>query len=64
VDAFHANDIDEAMLPRLTDANLQAIGIASLGHRLKLLEAIAARSKQSSETNATTRQQHGPLSWQ
>lgn len=47
VDVFHDNDIDEMMLPRLTDANLKDIGIASLGHRLKLLDAIAARSNET-----------------
>jgi len=37
---FRAHDIDAALLPDLTDADLKAIGIASLGQRKKLLAAI------------------------
>src|SRR4051812_22474713 len=40
--AFRANDVDEAVLPRLTAEGLAPPGVASLGHRRKLLEAIAA----------------------
>src|SRR5919202_1089577 len=40
--AFRANDVDEAVLPRLTAEDLAALGVASVGHRRKLLEAIAA----------------------
>jgi SAM domain (Sterile alpha motif) len=40
--AFRENDIDETVLPILTHENLKELGIASLGHRLKLLDAIAA----------------------
>ena len=40
--AFRENDIDETVLPGLTQENLKELGVASLGHRLKLLEAIAA----------------------
>jgi len=39
---FRENDIDEAVLPSLTHENLKELGVASLGHRVKLLEAIAA----------------------
>ena len=38
---FRANDIDSEMLGRLTNDDLKDIGVASLGHRKKLLEAIA-----------------------
>jgi class 3 adenylate cyclase len=38
---FRANDIDQELLSRLTNDDLKDIGIASLGHRKKLLEAIA-----------------------
>jgi hypothetical protein len=34
--AFHDNDIDEAVLPSLTHENLKELGVASLGHRVKL----------------------------
>ena len=39
---FAANDIDLDALRTLTDADLREFGIASLGHRRKLLQAIAA----------------------
>jgi hypothetical protein len=38
---FRANDIDGELLGRLTNDDLKDIGIASFGHRKKLLEAIA-----------------------
>jgi class 3 adenylate cyclase/predicted ATPase len=39
---FRANDIDCQLLGRLTSDDLKEIGVASLGHRKLLLEAIAA----------------------
>ena len=39
---FRANDIDIELLGRLTNDDLKDIGVASFGHRKKLLEAIAA----------------------
>ena len=39
---FRANDIEAELLPRLTADDLKDMGVASLGHRKKLLEAIAA----------------------
>jgi class 3 adenylate cyclase len=39
---FRANDIDGELLGRLTNDDLKDIGVAALGHRKKLLEAIAA----------------------
>jgi class 3 adenylate cyclase/predicted ATPase len=38
---FRANDINNELLGRLTNDDLKDIGVASLGHRKKLLEAIA-----------------------
>ena len=38
---FRANDIDGEMLGRLTNDDLKDIGVASFGHRKKLLAAIA-----------------------
>src|SRR6266436_7684065 len=40
--AFRENEIDETVLPSLTHENLKELGVTALGHRLKLLEAIAA----------------------
>jgi class 3 adenylate cyclase len=39
---FRENDVDSELLPNLTADDLKEIGIASLGHRRRLLEAIAA----------------------
>ena len=38
---FRDNDIDASVLLSLTNEDLKDIGVASLGHRRKLLEAIA-----------------------
>ena len=40
-DAFAENDIDFSLLGDLTDADLKELGVASLGHRKRLLAAIA-----------------------
>src|SRR6516165_1785402 len=39
--AFRENDIDETVLPGLTHETLKELGVASVGHRVKLLDAIA-----------------------
>ena len=39
--AFRDNDVDAEILPKLTAEDLLAIGVTSVGHRRKLLEAIA-----------------------
>jgi hypothetical protein len=38
--AFHKNHIDDTVLPKLTAEDLRDIGVESVGHRRKLLEAI------------------------
>jgi class 3 adenylate cyclase len=40
--AFRENEIDETVLPSLTEEHLKQLGVTALGHRLKLLDAIAA----------------------
>src|SRR5205085_222950 len=40
--AFRANDVDAEVLPELTAEDLISIGVTSVGHRRKLLAAIAA----------------------
>ena len=42
VPAFRDNEIDWEVLPKLTSDDLREIGVAAIGHRRKLLEAIAA----------------------
>ncbi len=41
VEAFQANAIDVELLPDLDEADLEKMGVAALGHRKKLLRAIA-----------------------
>ena len=51
--AFRENDIDETVLPGLTHETLKELGVASVGHRVKLVDAIAAlRSNKSDKTPA------------
>src|SRR5215472_403512 len=40
--AFRENDVDAQVLPRLTAEDLTSIGVTSVGHRRRLLDAIAA----------------------
>src|SRR5262245_59768431 len=40
--AFSENAIDETVLPNLTAEDLKDLGVGIIGHRRKLLEAIAA----------------------
>ena len=40
--AFRENEIDETVLLRLTAEDLKDIGVGAIGHRRKLLDAIAA----------------------
>jgi class 3 adenylate cyclase len=49
---FAENDIDVSVLPYLTDADLEKIGV-SLGHRRKILAAIAELSGASSSKTET-----------
>ena len=47
VPAFRANDIDEEVLRRLTGEDLRELGVISIGHRRRLLDAMppSARPK-------------------
>jgi hypothetical protein len=49
--AFRENEIDETVLPRLTAEDLKELGVSSVGHRWKLLDAIAAL-RADSDANA------------
>ncbi len=39
--AFVENDVDHALLPELSENDLEKLGVASLGHRKRLVKAIA-----------------------
>jgi hypothetical protein len=51
---FRQNDIDETVLPNLTADDLKELGVASLGHRRKLLDAVAALRADANASPATT----------
>jgi hypothetical protein len=64
--AFRENEIDETVLPGLTAEDLKELGVAALGHRRKLLDAIAALradagSKPPSADVTTTSTPRAPL---
>jgi class 3 adenylate cyclase len=40
-DAFEANDLDVDLLPQIDDQTLKEIGVVSVGHRLRIRNAIA-----------------------
>jgi len=40
-DAFLSNHIDVELLPQITDQVLKDIGVASAGHRLRILQSVA-----------------------
>ena len=46
---FADNDIDFSILGDLTDQHLKDLGVASLGHRLKILRAIAELDRQEAK---------------
>jgi class 3 adenylate cyclase len=44
--AFRGNDVDAQVLPQLTAEDLISIGVTSVGHRRRLLDAIAALGRE------------------
>jgi class 3 adenylate cyclase/ABC-type lipoprotein export system ATPase subunit len=58
--AFRDNEVDDSVLPNLTAEDLKELGVTALGHRRKLLDAIAAlRTGQSAKTKATAQDSAG-----
>jgi len=51
--AFRANDVDAEVLPSLTAEDLISIGVTSVGHRRKLLDAIAALGTEAPAATVT-----------
>ena len=56
VQVFSDNDVDLELLPSLSEQDLEKLGVTSLGHRKKLLKAIAeiANTKTTTGADATT----------
>ena len=52
--AFNDNAIDGEVLPRLTADDLKELGVVAIGHRRKLLDAIAALGARARQTVAAT----------
>jgi class 3 adenylate cyclase/predicted ATPase len=52
--AFSDNEIDETVLPNLTAEDLKDLGVSLVGHRRKLLDAIAAFKASSSDAVTTS----------
>jgi class 3 adenylate cyclase/predicted ATPase len=50
--AFRENEIDNSVLPNLTADDLKELGVAALGHRRKLLDAIAALRPDAQKTTS------------
>jgi hypothetical protein len=61
---FDENDIDFTILSDLTDQDLEKIGVASLGHRRKLLRAIAELSSVERVTPPVTTEGAAPVAAQ
>jgi class 3 adenylate cyclase/ABC-type lipoprotein export system ATPase subunit len=58
--AFRDNEVDDSVLPNLTAEDLKELGVTALGHRRKLLDAIAAlRTDEDAKTKATTQDSAG-----
>jgi hypothetical protein len=58
--AFRDNDVDAEVLPRLTADDLISIGVISVGHRRKLIAAIA-RLGAELPTAAAAVSRHKPM---
>ena len=59
-EAFAENNIEYALLPDLTENDLRALGVSSLGHRKKLLRAIEALTATHQPGGATTAVSNAP----
>ena len=62
-EAFAANDVEPDLLDELNDDDLEKLGVASLGHRKRLLKAIAALQSSASAVagaTATTKTPESP----
>jgi predicted ATPase/class 3 adenylate cyclase len=58
--AFRANEIDERVLSSLTSEDLREIGVVPIGHRRRLLDAIAALGTEALVVTETTVSRDSP----
>src|SRR5215471_1646527 len=58
--AFRDNDVDSEVLPQLTVDDLISIGVTSVGHRRKLLAAVASLGAAASAAAATVAPRETP----
>ena len=58
--AFQENDVDAEVLPTLTADELKDIGVSSIRHRRRLLEAIAALRLKDAPAEMPVRSSSGP----
>src|SRR5262249_22202717 len=59
--AFRDNDIDGEVLRRLTGEDLRELGVTSIGHRRRLLDAITALSAEMPAVAATIASRDAPV---
>ena len=62
-EAFAENFVDADLLPRLTNSDLKDIGVVAVGHRRRLLDAIAELSEPDDETNSEAASKQSPGMW-
>ena len=60
--AFRENEIDETVLPSLTAEDLKDLGVGIVGHRRKLLDAIAALRTDANAKDPSREALSSPLS--
>ena len=60
-EAFVANAIDGEVLRTLTEDDLKELGVSALGHRKRLLEAIAALREESARAYSPLAARHERL---
>jgi class 3 adenylate cyclase/predicted ATPase len=58
--AFRDNDVDAEVLMRLTAEDLRELGVASIGHRRRLLDAIAALTEEATTVPAAAVKEISP----
>ena len=58
--AFRENEIDAVVLPTLTAEDLKDLGVTVIGHRRKLLNAIAIDASDNRPISPRNRPRYGP----